>query len=334
MVTNDTLRVLKVSGETVATVPLEELSTVRALKRRLEAPLGLPRFRQRILQDGCLQKDEDRLDSAGQVQVVLLHFRPTSSSEMRELLIASVQGSADKVEAILQRPQDPDLATFGSVTALYQAARHGNVETARLLLEARADKDARGSSTASPIHVAARGNYAEVVQLLLEYRADCRPSNSLQSPLHKTSDVEVARLLLEGRACCPNARDRSGNTPLHWAARLASGSLSKLLLESRADPNAASISCQTPLHNACATGSAEIVQFLLQARADHTGTNDEDMTPLDVACDAGFWKPARLLLMARAGALPSALKSFSKWRPGKGREKRRPSLRKAMEQKQ
>ena len=47
------LRVIQMSGEQVAAVPLEEVSSVKALKQLLNHQYGLPpRFRQRLLLNG------------------------------------------------------------------------------------------------------------------------------------------------------------------------------------------------------------------------------------------------------------------------------------------
>ena len=57
--------------------------------------------------------DEDTL-KPGQVQVVLQSFCQASEAEVEALLDAAESGQAAAVESILQRPQDPDLASFSS----------------------------------------------------------------------------------------------------------------------------------------------------------------------------------------------------------------------------
>ena len=49
------------SGEDLAVIPCKELSTVRALKEKLQALCGVPRFRQRLLLDGRSLGDEVKL---------------------------------------------------------------------------------------------------------------------------------------------------------------------------------------------------------------------------------------------------------------------------------
>ena len=125
---------------------MEELSNVRTLKHRLQKKCGTPRFRQRLLQDGNVLTDDFcfNLSSTTDVQIVLRPYTRPSLQQIDELLTAAARGRAFDVDAILQRPQDPNLVGFGGLTALGKALDYGtskHVEVVRLLLEARADKD-------------------------------------------------------------------------------------------------------------------------------------------------------------------------------------------------
>ena len=142
------LRVHSVSGDVLVTIELaiflEPLaagsSAVRALKRLLHSRCGQPRFRQRLfLDDGALlNENDDHNLRPGSAQLVLLNFSSASQVEIRDLQHAARRGWTSAVEAILQKPQDPDL---GHPTALYGASKRGRLEVVRLLLEAKADKD-------------------------------------------------------------------------------------------------------------------------------------------------------------------------------------------------
>ena len=64
------LRITQLSGEELTSIPLAELSDVRALKQRLHRQHGLPpRFRQRLLQEGSTLDDDVKLDSVMDLQV-------------------------------------------------------------------------------------------------------------------------------------------------------------------------------------------------------------------------------------------------------------------------
>ncbi|MBI4559003.1 MAG: ankyrin repeat domain-containing protein [Candidatus Hydrogenedentes bacterium] len=59
------------------------------------------------------------------------------------------------------------------------------------------------------------------------------------------SSPEVCPLLQLGAS--PNARDRLGSTPLHWASRKSDPELARALLESGADPGVTNQHGETPL---------------------------------------------------------------------------------------
>ena len=69
------LRIALLSGEDVASIPVTELSDVRALKQRLHQEQGLPpRFRQRLLHEGMNLGDAFQLDLPMDLEIVILAF--------------------------------------------------------------------------------------------------------------------------------------------------------------------------------------------------------------------------------------------------------------------
>ena len=75
------LRVLQMSGEEVAAVPVEELSDVKALKHRLRQHHGMPpRFRQRLLlhHTQTILDDNAELEGGRTLQLLLLNFNEPS----------------------------------------------------------------------------------------------------------------------------------------------------------------------------------------------------------------------------------------------------------------
>ena len=132
-------RVWSISGEEVAAIPVEELTTVQALKKRLHSLCGVPRFRQRLLHNSVDLDEDSNLDSAMDVQLVLLSlFRESSGS----LLDAVVEEDTCVVEKALHLPEDPDQSdVFWRTRPLLSACRRGAVDLVRLLLEAGADKN-------------------------------------------------------------------------------------------------------------------------------------------------------------------------------------------------
>ena len=201
------LHVWRVSGDELTAIPLEELTDVRALKRRLEWPCGCTRFRQRILHDGENLDDDVMLCGPMDVQLVLLPFWHASRAEVEELIAAADKGDLVLAESILCRPQAPDLTLEEEgVTPLLAAACQGHVETARLLLEAGAIVDKIYLGAGEPerfrrtaLSVACQEGYVEMVQLLLDASGDPYLGGSDGYALFQATAVghlDVLRLLL------------------------------------------------------------------------------------------------------------------------------------------
>ena len=97
------------SGEEVASVPLEELSDVKALKQQLHRLHCLPaRFSQRLSLSGNLLDDTAKLDSPMELELVLLPYAATSQTQVDEFTTASAAGSVSQV------PEPISVKTFSA----------------------------------------------------------------------------------------------------------------------------------------------------------------------------------------------------------------------------
>ena len=247
------LSIRSVSGEVLLATDLasflETLAAgshpVRALKQRLESLCSQPRFRQRLafLDNGIVLNDSDDEDilKPGEVQLVLLNFITASAVKITELRRAAERGVTARVEAILQRPQDPDL---GNPAPLLVACEQGHLEVASLLLEAKADKDKATSNNATAFFFAAQKGHLEVARLLLEARADKDKATTDRgvTPLYVAAErgqLEVVRVLLEAKANKDHATTDRDATPLFVAAQNGKLEVARLLLEAKADKNKA-----------------------------------------------------------------------------------------------
>ena len=92
------LQIRMLSGEAVTSIPVEDVQDVKGLKRHLNRLHCLPpRFRQRILFRGETLKDTVRLDSAMNLDLVLLTFADVSQQQVEDLADAAEQGSVSEV---------------------------------------------------------------------------------------------------------------------------------------------------------------------------------------------------------------------------------------------
>ena len=89
------------------------------------------------------------------------------------LLVASMAGEAEAVEALLRAGADPQAATTTGETALHFAARGGSVASVEALVAAGADVDARQAGLEqTPLMFAAHEDRADVVRALIRHGAD------------------------------------------------------------------------------------------------------------------------------------------------------------------
>lgn len=93
--------------------------------------------------------------------------------------------------------------------------------------------------------------------------------------------IEVEMLLEQGADT--EAADVSGETALHWTAKLGFVRVAKVLANHNANLNAANADGWRPVHFAACNGHSEFVDFLIAARADVTAQNDAGETALFMA---------------------------------------------------
>ena len=308
------LRVCTLSAEELLTTPIGELTNVKELKQKIDETCGVPRFRQRLLLEGVSLDDTTILDSPMDLQLVLLPlFRPEDHSQVRELIDAAKDGRLPEVEAILGRPQDPDVVYGHPVhlgcTALTEASNRGRADVVEVLLEAKADSDKPNAlNQYTALHEAARNGHVQVVRLLLQARADAnKPNFCRETPLWSASrgnHVEIVRLLVQGGVACSHF-----DAALKCAADCDYVEVAGVVLDAMAKQAPADESVlNDALHRASGRGSPDILRLLLAARADKDAANSDGDTPLHWACSAGdcmspcagHLEVVRLLLTAAA----------------------------------
>ena len=274
------LHVSSLSAETYS-VPVEDCSDARALKAYLRCSCGFPpRFQQRLFLEGSELEDSKLLEASMELNLLLI---PLSSTHKDELFAAIRLGSASQVEALLQIPQDPNVADGHSRLPLQMASADGNVDIVRLLPEARADTDLVDGHRFTALMYASNKGHAGVVELLLQAGAYASVASSrgnaevlqwlLAAPLQMASadgNADIVRLLLEARAGT-DLVDGCGDTALMRASSGGHACVVKLLLLAGAD--ASIVNClggYTSLVLAFNGDHAEVVELLLAAHANST----------------------------------------------------------------
>ena len=144
--------------------------SVLTLKKYLSRRIAQPRFRQRILDGGDGELcDKQEISAPVELQLVLLDIWPPEQHNDAEFIAACANNQVDKVEVMLQRPQNPDTRDSDGWPALHFAAEAGNVRCVELLLESGADLESTATEDGSTaLHCAAWNGHLEVLKLLLE----------------------------------------------------------------------------------------------------------------------------------------------------------------------
>lgn len=149
------------------------------------------------------------------------------------LVAARSREGARIVEVLISAGASPEARDKLGRTALHFACLSGNSVSARVLLQAGACASQRdGRRGATPAHYAAAFARVEVLRVVLAADPDAATARDClgRTPLHWSAlsahrdwasarSLEVAALLVEFGAN-PGARDRTGSTPAHTAARL------------------------------------------------------------------------------------------------------------------
>lgn len=135
---------------------------------------------------------------------------------------------------------------------------------------------------------ASRRSWRRIALAKILLDAGANPNAALtdgRTPLHHAAsslnDAELVRLLLS-RGANPNVGWGEGNTPL-FSAVLASRGTRRALFEGGANINAVNASGETALHFAAKLASADAVEDFLRFGADPFAQDRHGLLPLDVA---------------------------------------------------
>ncbi len=188
-------------------------------------------------------------------------------------------------------------AKAGSYDDFFEGLKTDEVKVLAKLLARGFDPNTLSFDGQYPLVLAIRQPSPAVLDLLLRtkgLRAEVRTAKD-ESPLMLASMagmVEVCKRLIALDADV----NKTGWTPLHYAATGGHIAVVKLLLSHSAYIDAESPNRTTPLMMAAMYGTPETVQLLLTEGADASLKNEKGMTALDFADTAGKQGAAKLLV--------------------------------------
>ena len=147
------------------------------------------------------------------------------------------QNDVKAVQALLARGFDPDTVNAAGMTGLMQAIAASSKQVSQVLAHApTAHIDLRNAAGESALMLAALKGDLELCQWLIKKGADVNKTG--WTPLHYAATnghIDVINLLLDAYAYI-DAESPNGTTPLMMAAQYGTTSAVKLLLEMGADP--------------------------------------------------------------------------------------------------
>ncbi len=182
---------------------------------------------------------------------LLSFFSFSSAGSYDDFFRAIAADDVRTVQSLLQRGFDPNTVNPQGVPAIVQAMRVPAPKVAELLVGwNKTHVDVRTAQDETPLMLAALRGQLELVKKLVERDADI---------------------------------NKTGWTPLHYAATGGHVPVIEYLLDNSAYIDAESPNGTTPLMMAAMYGSPEAVKHLIQAGADLQIKNGANMTALDFA---------------------------------------------------
>lgn len=198
-----------------------------------------------------------------------------------------------------QKPK-PATSTESATTSLFGAVIDEDEDLVRRLLQQNPALVRVSNEHGTALHFAIGHN--KILALLLAKNADVNAKNeSGETPLHIAAVGDFtgsAELLLAGKADV-NAGNLEGNTPLHMAG---SKEMAELLVAKGANIEARNNDGRTPLHSAVENGLTGVIEYLLGHNADVKAKDERGNTPLHVQMELdenrGWIKAITELLLA------------------------------------
>lgn len=235
---------------------------------------------------------------------------PPDQDGMLPIHKAAQSNHVEVISYLLRQDVDQINTTdYEGRTSIMLAAQFNCYDTVKVLLEYEANVDVRDSENKTVLHYAI-GSSDIVREILKDVKATSliRAKDRLgNTPLHYASckgcvkDASIILLKYRAGATITNG---AGETPLHIAARYGCMSVAKKLMDGRGKRtvNAIDVYERTPLHLAAQEGHEELVEFFLTKEAK-IDSDVHGQTPLHYAALQGSRRSAELILASKPETL-------------------------------
>lgn len=204
--------------------------------------------------------------------VLALFFSSAQAGSYEDFFRAIKQDSPATVRSLLERGFDPNALDPSGRHGLFLALQDGSLKVAEVLADwPRTQVEWRSPKDESPLMMAAFKGHKELVRKLIARGADV---------------------------------NKTGWTPLHYAATKGNLEVMLVLLDEHAYIDAESPNKTTPLMMAAKYGTADAVRLLLRAGADPRLHNELGLTAIDFAQQANRQDARELIAAAIRSAQP------------------------------
>ena len=176
------------------------------------------------------------------------------------------------------------IAGAGSFDDFFTAIKQDNAAKVSELLVKGFDPNTSDPKGQTGLHIAVREPSPRVVQILMDWpKTDVNKLNAQGESILMLVAIKGQPALAEKLIQKGADVNKTGWTPLHYAASGDHASVIRLLLEKSAYIDAESPNGTTPLMMAAMYGTAASVKLLLQEGADPKIKNEQGLTALDFA---------------------------------------------------
>ncbi|NP_899192.1 transient receptor potential cation channel, subfamily N, member 1 [Danio rerio] len=242
---------------------------------------------------------------------------------------ARVKEGERAAEMLLKSGAEVNAEQENGETALHVAARHGSLQMIRALIQEGGDPRWRSRVGESPLHVAVRHCHAHVVQEILTFltneksRRDaelcvCEGNQDGETALHLAAelrtdalhqpeeDITIIQILMEHQADITAVTRQTGETPLHYSARVGNTAVLQEMLRNvptnqiQTAINKHSKNGWSPLLLAADQGHTEVVKILLQNNARVDVFDEEGKAAIHLAAQRGHQDIVDVLLSQKA----------------------------------
>ena len=169
--------------------------------------------------------------------LVLIGYGLTHAGSFDDFFIAIRQDDAGKIQELLARGFDANTIDPKGQHGLYLALREPSLKAAQALISwPKTDVNSLNATDESPLMLAALKGHQDLAEKLIKRGADVNKTG--WTPLHyaaSSGQLAIISLLLENSAYI-DAESPNGTTPLMMAAMYGTPAAVKLLLQEGADP--------------------------------------------------------------------------------------------------